>query len=173
MPADATCIVESKRVRLDGPNIEISFARLYSLLLSRRFRYYFSLNCMMRRTCFHRIVGILLIVLALSDVALCEPCEEELNILDTVSVTFSDSSSTSNESIDRDHDNIEYVSPDSSQKSESDGSTCIDCFCCVHVLPSPSFPTNFAVNRVVPNYTTISFFPSSPPGDTFHPPRSA
>ena len=127
----------------------------------------------MRQTRFHRIVGILLVILALSDISLCNPCEEELNCPDAVSVSFSDLSSTVKSRVLSDSDNVKIVSTDSSKNSENHRISCIDCFCCVQVLPSEAIPFDCAVERQILIDFTISFLPSSPSQDTYHPPRFA
>ena len=142
------------------------------LLCCRSLGYAFHPELLMKQKALYQFVAVLLLVCALSDIALCNPCIDELSTSDDVSVSFSDSSSPVRDGFESNND-ITIVSADLSKNSENHRTSCIDCFCCVHVLPSEAVPFDYDFERQVPIDRAINFLPSSPPRDTYHPPRFA
>ena len=129
----------------------------------------------MRNRGLKSIVVLLLLFFGLSDIASGEPCGDELNGLGELICSSAPTDASAFEfASDSDPDAIYFVIKAQDGQSEKDHPHCLDCFCCcAHILPSPLVRTEKPLMELTPSVPFISFLPSSPSKDTFHPPRSA
>jgi hypothetical protein len=117
---------------------------------------------------------LLLLVFALLDITSGEPCGDELEGLGEVCVSWSDASAVFDPATKQQGD-YKIASPDAlSQKSSDNHSHCEECFCCcAHILPSRIFKAEPRCQESALAISFPVFLPSSPPQDTFRPPRFA
>jgi hypothetical protein len=121
---------------------------------------------LMKRGYVHRGLAVLFLILIFADLALPQRCCEDLDC-------EAEAGAVASTGVEKD---VSLVAPDDSQEKHHSESLPAEkgCFCCcAHILQSNVFSADIPVvewRQIAPNASSL---PLSPPGDKFHPPRSA